>query len=411
RTTEALQIGEELQVGTIVEGSFLRSGDQLRVNVAIVDARENRQVWSRPIQGLSSDMLGIFDRVARQVTLELRLRLAQSRPSAQYGTGNAKAFEHYLHGLGLQQEITEANNVEAIRYLEDAVLADSGFARAHAALANAYATRFFWNFSNDMLWLDRAEESARRAIALDPVLAEAHFALASAVEGKGRRVETIRASLESYRLDRQYVPALTNIARYSFYMGDFDRALASLDRIAEMDPTQNVHMRKAIYLFFAGRADASHSENQLAEMKAAGVNELTLTAFTYVWLKDTWSAERVLKKLEEMAPAATSIYEVRAWIETAHGRIPEARKEMERFANPARWGIAQEMAALYALQGDRKNALDWLEKAVTAGAPSVAWFRSDHFRILRGEPRYEAVLSNLTEQYEPVRAELGRLAL
>jgi adenylate cyclase len=403
-------IAQELQVNTIVTGSFMREGDNLRVNVEIIDARQNRQLWAQLFPGSVADVLRLLDQVAHKVSGVLRLRMTGNQ-SFQYGTGNAQAYDLYLRGLFLQQEITQENSAAAIETLEQAVALDGNFARAHAALADAYATRFWWNFSNDTVWLDKAEASARRALALDSSLAEAHFALAHALEGKGKRAEFLSENLASLRDNHRYMPALLNIARYSFYMGDFNRALTVLDRIAEIDPTQNVELRKAVYLYFAGQIPLSRSENQKAEQRAQGVDELTQIGTTYVWLGELDAAQRVLERLEKLQPGYSGAAEIRAWLYTARGQVAEARTEMEKFAPRAQrsWGIAQLNAALYALQGDREQAVTGLEKAVALGGPSYAWFRSDTFRILRGDPRYETLLKKLADEYQPLHAEFDRV--
>lgn len=408
---DVTQVAQELKVGTVVEGSFLRDGQNVQVNVAIIDTRQNRQVSTEPILGVVGDTLNLLRQVAHHVVGALRLQFVDEKQVLESGTENRQAYDLYLRGLALQRQITRENNEQATADLEGAVKLDPNFARAHAALADAYVTRFWWNFSNDTVWLDRGEAAARRALELDSRLAEAHFALAHALEGKGRRAEFLRENLASLRADHRYVPALVNIARYSFFMGDFDRALHVLDRIAAVDPSQNVEMRKAINLYFAGRLEESRTENQKAEARAQGVDELTLIGTTYVWLGDLEAAERVLKRLEQLQPGYSGAAEIRAWLYTARGQVPEARREMQRFAPRAStsWGIAQLMAALYAFQGDRRQALVWLEKAVALGGPSYAWFKSDHFRLLRGDPRYEAVLQKLAEEYQPLRGEFDRV--
>jgi len=207
------------------------------------------------------------------------------------------------------------------------------------------------------------------------------------------------------------LPALRNLARYSFYMGDFNRALTVLDRMAEIDPTENVAMRKAINLYFAGQIPVALSENPKAEQRAQGVDELTQIGTTYVWLGELKAAQRVLERLEQLQPGYSGAAEIRAWLYTTRGQVAEARTEMEKFAprSGASWGIAQLNAALYALQGDREQALAALEKAVAAGGPSYAWFKSDTFRILRGDPRYEALLKKLADEYQPLHSEFDRI--
>jgi len=402
---DAAKLKERVQVDTVVEGSYIRSPSGLRLNVAIVDLRENRQVWAEQFDEPEGDLLKLLDRASRRVVGALRLRLSPF----EYGTRNSRAYDAYLRGLSMQLETTNDRCEEAIRSLEEAVRLDGGFARGYAALSRSQTTRFWWNFSNDRTWLDRAEKSARRCLELDANLAEGHYSLAYALEAQGKRADCIRESVASFRLDRQYAPALLNLARYAFYMGEFDAALDLLDRMALVDPASNVSMRKAIYLFFAGRSDQSRAEALKAEARAIGVDEYTLLAICYAWLNDLESADRMLKLLESKDPAAPSRWEVRAWILTARGKFEEARKEMELFSNRQSWGIAQGMAALYAIQGDAAKAQEWLDRAVSMGAPSYAWFSSPHFALLRGKPAYESVLGRFAEEYAPLRAEFRTL--
>lgn len=401
----APEVAKALRVGTVVGGSFWRSDQQLRVSVDVIDSRQNRQVWAESFQALLSELVSLLDRMVPKVAEALRLRLAMKPAGELLGTKNSEAYEQYLRGLSLGQEITDENNNSGIRLLKQAVALDPGFARAHSALAEAYVTRFYWNFSNDAEWLNLAEASARQALKLDPTLPEAHNALAYALEGKGRRAEAAREYFASARAGPNYAAALVNVARWLFYMAEFDAALEVLDRIARIDPTSNVHIRKAMCYYFSGRPQESRRENQLAEKRAQGVDQLTLVAFAYVWVKDLDSAESVLRRLEKEQPTALSISEVRAWLYTARGQIKQAREQMQIIAKRETFGIMDEIATFYAIQGDREQAIEWLARAVKLGAPNYAWYRSDFFKLLRGDPRYEAILRQLEEEYRPLRPE------
>lgn len=418
-------VAQELQVGTIVVGSYAGNGEQLRVRVGLVDTTEDRQVWSDEFQSSRNNSLQLVEKLAPAVIGAVRSRITSSEAddkdhkgeaipttpqNVQLGTQNRDAYELYLRGIALERTVSRDNISTAMDLLQQSVALDHNFAGADAALAEVYVTDFWWNFSNDKAWLTRAEESARRAVAEQPDLAEAHFALAYALEGQGRRVESVRENLASLRADAEYVPALTNLARYLFYRGDYDRALVVLDRIALLDPVQNVHVRKAIYQYFARRLPESRAENRKAEERAVGVDELTLVGVTYAWLGDLGSAEEIVGKLEKLHADAPSLAEVGAWIDTARGKYADARAKMEKFPDGPRWGIAQEKAALYAAQGDRENALRWVSRAVDLGAPNYAWLSSDRFSALRGDPKYEKALADLAAEFKLLRPELEAAA-
>jgi adenylate cyclase len=417
-------VAQELDVGTIVVGSYAGNGEKLRVRVGVVDTAQDRQVWSDEFQSSRNNSLQLVEKLAPAVIGAVRSRIAATdaqsgRPdeaipaapqSVELGTQNRDAYELYLRGIALERTVSRDNISAAMDLLQQSVALDKNFAGADAALAEVYVTDFWWNFSNDKAWLARAEESARRAVAEQPELAEAHFALAYALEGQGRRMESVRENLASIKADAEYVPALTNLARYLFYMGDYDRALTVLDRIALLDPVQNVHVRKAIYLYFAGRLPESRSENRKAEQRAVGVDELTLIGITYAWLGDLGSAEETAQKLEKLHADAPSVAEVGAWIDTARGKYEDARAKMGKFPDGPRWGVAQEKAALYAAQGDRQNALTWVSRAVDLGAPNYAWLNSNRFRVLRGDPKYDKALADLAAEFRLLRPELEAAA-
>ena len=404
RDMSAVDIAKALHVGTVIEGSFSHQSNQLKLDVSIVDTNKDQYLWSEPFESLLSEFRDLIARMVPKIAAALRL----TAPALTIGTQNSKAYVLYIHALALGLELSPENNSAAIDALKSAIGLDPQFAEAHAALAEAYVNHFWWNMSNDNSWLDDAIAEARKALAIAPELPEGHYALAYALEGQGHRADAARQYFASVRDGPHYIPALASVARYEFYMGDFNRSLAALDTVAGIDPTNNVHVRKAMCYFFAGKPSDSATENQLAERNARGVDQLTLVAFTYAWLKDFTSAERVLQTLERQQPAALSLYEIRAWIATMKGDVAGAREQMQHIAEQRQtFGILDELATFYAIQGDKDQAIALLSKAVSMGAPNYAWYNSDFFKVLRGDPRYEAILSTLANEYAAVRRDAG----
>lgn len=401
---DAPDVAKALHVGTIISGTFLHANEQLQITVKMTDTRQDRQVWAQSLQFALSDLLGLLDELIHKFVDALRLRMQGTPDDNSAGTANAQAYDLYLRGIALEQEKTASNNQLAIQWLERAVAADPKFARAFAALAEAYATRFWWNFSNDPKWPDSAESAARQALGLDPASPDAHVALGYALETKGNPRDAMAAYFASVRSAPNFLPGLDNAARFAFYMGDFPRALTMLDQAARIDPGKNIHIRKAMCFYFSGQLDAAASENREAERRAKGVDELTLVAFTYVWLKDFDSAERVLQRIVREEPGQLTILEIQAWLATMRGQIDEAHRLMREITSRrTEFGIMDEIATLYAIQGDGAQAIDWLTKAVAAGAANYAWYSSDFFKVLRGDPRYEAILTQLKAEYASVQ--------
>jgi TolB-like protein/Flp pilus assembly protein TadD len=404
KDTNTADIAKTLHVGTLIEGTFSHDRDQLKLDVNIVDTNKDRYLWSEAFQSLFAEFRNLIERMVPKIAAALRF----TAPNLTVGTQNSKAYTLYIHALALGLELSPENNAAAIEALKSATRLDPQFAEAHAALAEAYVNHFWWNMSNDISWLDLAAAEARKAQSIAPDLAEGHYALAFALEGQGRRADAAREYFASVRKGPHYIPALSSVARYEFYMGDFSRALATLDTIAGIDPTNNVHIRKAMCYFFADNRRDSATENRLAEKAARGVDQLTLVAFTYAWLKDFTSADRVLQTLERQQPGALSLYEIRAWTATMKGDKASAHEQMKYIAEQRQtFGILDELATLYAIQGDKEQAVALLSKAVSMGAPNYAWYHSDFFKALRGDARYEAILSTLVKEYAAVRRDAG----
>lgn len=400
----ARDIAKALHVGTLIEGTFSHANDQLKLDVNIIDTNEDQYRWSEAFQSLLAEFRDLIESMVPKIAGALRLTASK----LTIGTQNSKAFGLYIHALALGLELNAENNSAAIDTLKSAISLDPQFAEAHATLAEAYVNHFWWNLSNDTNWLDQATSEARKAVAIATDLPDGHYALAYALEGQGHRADAAREYFTSVRYGPHYIPALSSVARYEFYMGDFKRSLATLDTIAGIDPTHNVHIRKAMCYFFAGKPRDSATENQLAERNARGVDQLTLIAFTYAWLKDFTSAERVLQTLERQQPAALSLYEIRAWIATMKGDFASASEQMQHIAEQRQtFGILDELATFYAIQGDKEQAIALLSKAVSMGAPNYAWYNSDFFKALRGDSRYEVILSTLANEYAAVRRDAG----
>jgi tetratricopeptide (TPR) repeat protein/TolB-like protein len=400
----ARDVGRDLNVGIVVDGSYQLFGERLHVTVDLIDSSQDYQFWSHSFDIARSDILNLIGQMIPRIEAVLQLRSDSASRGDMFGTPNADAYELYLRGIESGMVVTRDNNDSAIRFFRQAIGLDPRFARAHAALAEAYVTHFWWNFSNDSSWAQRAEKSAQEALKINSNLPEAHYALAYSLEAQGKRLEAAREYFKSTRLDPNYVPALASVARHFYYMADFDRALATLETIASIDPTANVHVRRAMCFYFAGNSSDSLWEARQAESRAGGVDDLTLIAFTYVWLKDIESAQRVLDRLKKEQPTATiNIAEVQAWLYTARGQFSLALEQMEIVAKRQTFGIYDEMATLYAIQGNAEQSLSWLEKAVESGAPNYAMYRSDFFKVLRNNPRYEAILNELSKEYAAIR--------
>ena len=232
---------ETLGVGAIVEGSYRRSGNRLRIGAQLVSAADGAVLWAETYDREMADVFAVQEGIARAIAGALRRRLdtrGERGSLAARPTGDLAAYELYLRGRYiLNARNSRAAILDAIRYFEQAVERDSTFANAHAKLADAYARLGALSHGHPDEEFARARSAAQRALALDDSLAEAHVALAhilfafdfdwAASEREFRR---------AIALDPADVHARVLFAIPLQDQGRVDEALVQLDTARSIDP-------------------------------------------------------------------------------------------------------------------------------------------------------------------------------
>jgi TolB-like protein/Tfp pilus assembly protein PilF len=235
------EIAEELNVDALVEGSVFRSGDTVRINIQLIRGSPEEHLWQDRYEGRLSEALGLQTRVAEAIAREIRLALSprETERLARRTEVDPAAQEAYLRGRALWRTRSLEAMRRALPYLEEAVAADSTFALAWSGLADAYtmgANYGALDLPRDEAYR-RAEESAVRALELDPDLAEAHAALAAARMWGAWDVEAGERSL------RRALALNPNLAQAHDWLGDAlnararpEEALESFRRARALDP-------------------------------------------------------------------------------------------------------------------------------------------------------------------------------
>nr|ART36316.1 C595 [uncultured bacterium] len=181
RNEDLRSVGAKLNVATILEGTLRRSGDRLRITAQLIDAGNGYQLWSERYDRVMADVFALQDEIADTIAGRLQLSLGdsvQGQP-VQPPTRDIGAYELYLKGRGLLYQ-RGLSIPKAIDCFTEAVALDPLYAQAWAGLADGYTTSGYSGFTRAENVMPRALEAARRALELDPNLAEAHNALANA---------------------------------------------------------------------------------------------------------------------------------------------------------------------------------------------------------------------------------------
>ena len=191
RDVDVRQIGKELGVSTVLEGSVRQASDRVRITAQLIDAQSGFHLWSETYDRKLADVFQVQDEIAKAIVDKLRIELApadqQLAQRQKAPTQNVEAYELYLQGRAIWKRRGAENLKRAIELYQAAIGKDPAFARAHAALASAYVVLpgYTKDADDEEKFLQLAEDAARQALAIDPSIGEAHAVLAQINANRG----------------------------------------------------------------------------------------------------------------------------------------------------------------------------------------------------------------------------------
>jgi TolB-like protein/tRNA A-37 threonylcarbamoyl transferase component Bud32 len=392
------QIGHELGVDYVLEGSAQRETGQVRITAALIKVADQTQLWAESYEREISGILALQSEVAQKVASALALKLlpAERARLANVRTINPDAYEAYLKGLQRMYRLTPDDLTAALKYFEVALAKEPDYALAYAGISLTWSCRNQMYVSPPSEAVPKAKAAALKAIELDDSLAEAHLALAGLWSWADWNLPAADAEWRrAIQLNPSYPDAHAFYSHYLMHMGRPTEAMAEIDRGLALDPFNPIFQSfYAIDLVYARRYD-----DALGVARKAPGNPVAVTA---VW----WAYS--LKKMPKEAYAAVKAYLQMAYGDKgvedaldqgyAHGGYPEAAKRAAAaliargrtsFVGPI------DVANLYVDAGEKKLALDWLEKSFEARDPNVPYIGIPFYHSLRQEPRYQALLRRI----------------
>lgn len=235
--TDPLQAGRELGVDSVLDGKVQKSDDVIRVTVQMLDVKDGRPLWAETFDQNFTNVFSFEDSISQKVVAALPVRLAgpEKRQLARNYTDNAEAYQNYIKGRYEEFRFTPEGLNAAIGYFDRAIALDPAYALAYAGLADAYTTA-----SEDSLSpreaLPKAEAAARKAVALDDDLAEAHAALGHSLLHQWKLAEAGKEFQRALALNPNNTAFYFTYGEYLTALGQFDAAIAEVNKALRLDP-------------------------------------------------------------------------------------------------------------------------------------------------------------------------------
>jgi len=387
------EIGRELGVDVVVEGSVLRSGGQVRIMAQLIDTRTDRHLWAQAYEGDLKNVLQLQARVAEAITDEVRLSLSAQERNRLHAVRSfdPEAYDLYLRGRYAFRDRNQAAFETAIAYFKQAAAKDPNFPLPYAGLADCYSLIAL--FGEGYAAVPEAEANARKALALDDSVAEAHTSLAAADILNWKWNE---ADQEFHRaLELNPNDAQTHQWYGNLLLGPTGRhreAIAELQRALELDPLSRVINADLGYAYFlAGNYDIAYQQYQKVLAMDPSFLPVHYELSLYYeqrglydqqiseLVKDQILAGRpgVAKRIEQLAGQRRKLWETMA----------ETRGTFDTAAGSD--GSMGAAAAAYLRLGQRQLALDALQKSYGRREPYLIYLKVDPtFASLREEPAF-----------------------
>ena len=408
------EIGHELNVDAIVEGSVQRFGDRVKITVQLRDAKTEHPLWSETYDRKISDVLLLQNEIARAVTQAVRVKLTPQEET-RFETAqrvDPAAYDYLLRGRYYFDRQTKADNEMAVHMFEQAVDADPNFATAQATLAQAYVWRFFLFTPDEKEWQEKAYVAVEKALSLNPDLAEAHLARGRLLWTPSNNFphdEAIKEYRRALELNPNLDEARTQLAVVYNHVGLLDESLAELERAVAINPSNTVaRYRIGETLLFKGEYEKAlvAFRNVPKEANPALIGHQSAWALFNLGRKDEAAAtlERFLKDYpEDNGGLYTSVQAVLA---ASMGHNAEAEEKIKLALEKGKeFGhfhhSAYHIACAYAIMNKHDEAIKWLEAAANGGFPNYPMYERDpNLNNLRQDPKFATFLENLKKKWE-----------
>lgn len=392
-------IARQLNVDAIVEGSVLRMGDQVRISAQLIRGQADQHLWADSYDRRLDDVLTLQRDVARAIAQQIQVELTPQE-QARLAAGrvvNPEAQEAYFQGRFYAAKLTQAALLMSANFYQHAVELDSTYALAHAGLAESYMVLGNSGALAAREAFPRAEAAARKALALDPDLAEAHSALGCVKlfkdwEWRGAEEEFRRA----IQLNPNYAAAHSWYASYLSATGRHRDAIAEVRKAEELDPlSMSIKLNVGMRYYYARQHEQAVEQFQRVLQLDPGYSDAHYwLGLAYEQLKQYPQAIAEFEQLGSVALGPMG----HAYAVSGQRRVAE--ELLSQLTRPAAAGQAVvapfDLATICAGLGKKDQAIHWLERSLAERGGYLTFLKVEPvFDDLRSDPRFAELLRRI----------------
>lgn len=397
------QIARELNVDAVVEGTVLRSGDQVRITAQLIQAADDKHLWAESYEGNLRDTLALQNKVAAAIAEQIRINL---NPHEQAALKNAKvvnpeAYESYLKGRYFWNKRTANGLRVALAYFNQAIEEDPNYAQAYSGLADTYALLGDWQYAvmPPKEALPKAKAAALKALELDDSLSEAHNSLAFCLEGFDWDFESAGKEFRrAIDLNPGYATAHHWYSWHLSLLGRNAEAIAEMRKAENLDPLSLIiNADLAELLLIAHSPDESIQESRKTlEMDANFALAHNQLGQGYLEKHMFGEAISEIQKAIQLSGGTPTFTANLARAYAASGKTAAATGLLNDLKQRSENGDphSAEIAMIYAALGNNNQAMTWLEKSYEERFNPGVLLRPG-FDPLRSDPRFQDLVRRI----------------
>ncbi len=402
-TTKKLgEIGRELDVGSILEGSFRKAGNRIRITTQLIDVVGDKHLWAQNYDKNLDDIFAVQSEIAEKVAGELRIRLVESekRTLEKKPTENIEAYTYFLQGRELFREGNESSLKQAIGFFEKAIELDPKFAKAYVGMADCHTTLADGGYELADIALSAVKSLLKRAIELDPNLPEAHAALANMFFTEDNVLGSETEARMALELDPSLPATHAILSELAGIKGDAEEMVRQIETAYRLDPIRPrfIWVLGVTYLWIGREGEALELWKKTEQLAPAyiyrGMTE------HYLIKGDLEKAKEFYEKAERLEPTNSRIIWMGGVIAAMEGDMERAllviRKIEDAKMGPVGFNF---IGYVYHALGDLNSYFAYMNRAVEAHAIVVSTLMySSLFAKARADPQYLELVEKLRRQ-------------
>jgi len=409
QAVDPADVGRELNVDAVLSAGFLAVSEHFRVNAQLLDVKSGEIIWSDRVDASADDIIAVQDEITKRIVDGLRLELSPDEQAglAQPKTVNAEAYDEFLRGRDrfarfIFRTVAAEDCDAAIKHFSRAIELDPEFGLAYDGLGASHVNRVFKGLGGAEDF-ERAEAAFNKALAIDGNIIEARMLMVFVYLWRGQKQ---KAREEVGRMRREAPnEAVVHFVKATLHRldGEYDRALRSYDRLVHLDPAAFVvvsYNRALIFLYKGKTEEAMRELDRAASVEPNNPLLRMFRAITMYYGGQFDEARDLLRAVLEQNPNLHGVRPFLAMCLSAQGEHEAARAELNEDVKRTAAvdpDIAYAVASVYALEGERDEAFEWLQRSLALGNENKPLFEHDpNLKSLRDDPRFGEVIRKIT---------------